>query len=367
MVNTTRLVCGASIAVLLLAAVPAPAQRIQFPSATPPGGIGPTPGPTAALEGNIQLPPSGWDPYATPGTQPPSLFPQDPYLSSPYPQGASQGYVATMQRFLQEVRLDYHWFAGHGPRELGINDAELTATFAIPMFRSQQTPLLITPGFAAHFFEGPVVTPATGTADLPAHVFDAYLDSAWNPEITPWLGGELGIRIGVYSDFTKVTAESIRYIGHGLAVISLTPQFKIKAGVFYLDRNLIKILPAGGLVWMPNSDIQFDILFPNPKFSKRLTTFRDTEWWIYVRGEYGGNAWTINRVPAALVGTDPQFQRVDYNDIRVALGVEFERLTGGFNGLFEVGVACDRQIYYVSQTPEYNPRTTFFLRGGVAY
>ena len=27
-----------------------------------------------------------------------------------------------MQRFVQHVDLDYHWFAGHGAQELGIND-----------------------------------------------------------------------------------------------------------------------------------------------------------------------------------------------------------------------------------------------------
>ncbi len=149
------------------------AQRVQFPSAVPPG-------PTAALQGNIQLPPPGWDPYATPGMQAPSLLTNDPYLQSPYPQGAPQGYVAQMQRFLQEVRLDYHWFAASGNRKLGINDVELTATFAIPPGRWQQPPVLVTPGFAAHFFDGPVTPtpmPSVVSADLPPHVFDAYLDS----------------------------------------------------------------------------------------------------------------------------------------------------------------------------------------------
>ncbi len=171
--------------------------------------------------------------------------------------------------------------------------------------------------------------------------------------------------MGVYSDFSKVTAESIRYIGSGLGVVRISPQFQLKAGVFYLDRNLIKILPAGGLVWMPNADTQLDILFPNPKFSRRMTTYHDTEWWIYLRGEYGGNAWTVERVWGLPV--DPKFQEVDYNDIRVALGLEFERLTGGLNGMFEAGVAFDRQIYYRSQTEQYDPSTTFFLRGGLAY
>ena len=65
-------------------------------------------------------------------------MPQDPCL----PAGAPAVTFATVQKFLQHVDLDYHWFAGHngtanvanGDQELGINDVELSATFAFPHF-----------------------------------------------------------------------------------------------------------------------------------------------------------------------------------------------------------------------------------------
>lgn len=323
----------------------------------PPGAVAPSygpgfpSGPSATFQGNIQ-PPTTWDPYGTPGVQPAPLFPQDPYLSGP---GYPTGTMATMQRFLQEMRLDYIWMPGTGPEELGIHDADLSATFAVPFFYNQQTPLLVTPGFAFQLWNGPVAP------DFPARTFEAYLDTAWNPQVTPTFGGELAFRIGVYSDFSKISDESIRYMGHGLAVISLSPSFQVKAGVMYLDRIRLKILPAGGIVWTPNPDTRFEILFPNPKLATRLTTVGNTDWWLYCRGEYGGDSWTVKRF-----GSNLQ-QQVDYNDFRFAVGLEYERL-GCVNGRFEVGIAFERELFYRSPTtPAFEPNPTVFAGGAFAY
>ena len=157
------------------------------------------------------------------------------------------------------------WMPGKSDKEFSINDVELTATFAFPFFYNPQTPLLITPGFAIHYWSGPTGLSKDYGIDLPPRVYDAYLDTAWNPQVTQWLSGELDFRIGVYSDFQRFDAKSIRYIGDAFAVLAFTPSFRVKAGVMYLDRNHIKLLPSGGIVWTPNSDVRFDILFPNPK------------------------------------------------------------------------------------------------------
>jgi len=93
----------------------------------------------------------------------------------------------------------------------------------------------------------------------------------------------------------------------------------------------------------------------------RLADYYNTEWWIYARGEYGGGSWMVDRADPNL-GRD----RIDYNDIRTSVGLEFIRPR--FSGLFEVGVAFDREIVYVSTPPPVTrPRPTVFLRGSVAY
>ncbi len=349
-------------ALIAVVAVPASAQRVQFPSAVPPPpyNVAPSPavvgpGPTATFDGTIQPPPAQWDPYATPGATPPPLLPQDPYFqyggpSTVGPQGTT---FQRVQKFVQEVRLDYVWMPGNGQKEFGINDIELNVTFAIPFLYNTETPLLVTPGFAINLWNGP------SGIDLPPRVYDAYLDAAWNPQATSWFGGELSFRIGAYSDFKKVTNESMRYMGKGMAVLSFSPNIKVKAGMWYLDRNRIKILPAGGLVWTPNPDVQFDILFPNPKFARRLANYGNTEWWIYLRGEYGGGAWTIT-MPAPI-----GVHSMDYNDMRCAVGVEFMN-QGRLTGLFETGLAFERELY-ADTGDKFSITSTVFLRGGLAY
>ena len=333
-------------------------------TAYPPGVTPPyAPGATATLQGNIQ-PPSMWDPYATPGCQSQGLLPQDPCLPSsqamtfPTPSGT----IAKVKRFFQGASMEYVWMPGNGPQELGINDVELSATFALPFFYNPDSPLYVTPGFAAHYWNGPSVALVPAPSDFPPRTYDAYLDAEWNPQINQVLGGELSFRVGVYSDFTKVVNESLRYQGRGVMVLSLSPNMQVKAGVEYLDRQRIKLFPVGGLVWSPSPDYRFEIVFPDPKLAVRLQSFGNTDWWLFFRGEYGGGSWTIKGVAPG--ETDLLAQR-DYNDTRAAVGVEFDSASRA-DGFFEVGVAFEREIYGDGIRIR-TPNPTVFAGAGLHY
>jgi hypothetical protein len=339
----------------------APAVGPTTPTYTAPGTSAPTfapgygaapvatPGPAATFNGTI-LPPPSWDPYATPGMQQPSLMSQDPYLPTPSLQYPT---TAGLTRFLQEVRIDYTWMDGKNdkPNYFSYNNVELTATFALPFLYSQQNPLLVTPGFDFYFLDTPI-------SDTP-RAYDAFIDTEWNPQITPYFGGELGFRIGIYSDFEKWDGRALRYTGHGLLTLMLSPSFKLKGGIVYFDRVDVKLLPAGGVVWTPNQDWRFDVLFPNPRISRRMCTSGVSDWWAYVRGEYGGDSWVFST---------PINDQVDYNDYRIALGIESVRRGGGGNFLFEVGYAFKREL--VARGNRNNPLDvpdTVFLRAGLAF
>ncbi len=363
---------GAPSAPGLLSSPPSPTYSQG--GAAPGGGTQPyspqpstLPQPSAAPGGAVQPPPADWDPYATPGGTPSALLPTDPYFQS-----SPNFSLATAKKFIQHIDLDYHWFAGHGDHELGIHDMGMSVTCAFPMFYNSQTPLLVTPGFFLHSWDGPVsVMPAAPgdpwPADLPPRTYDAYLDAAWNPQVTQWFGGELNFRIGIYSDFNRVSGESIRYMGKGLAVLQFSPSVRIKAGAWYLDRNKTKLLPAGGICWTPNPDVYFDILFPNPEVGKRLTTWGNTDWWMYFSGDYGGGSWTIKRDSGLGVPTDGEYDSFDYNDIRFAVGLRFETLRK-FQGKFEVGFSCARELIYRSYLPPaFYPHNTVYVGGGVSY
>jgi hypothetical protein len=130
-------------------------------------------------------------------------------------------------------------------------------------------------------------------------------------------------------------------------------------GAVYLDRVQVKILPAGGLIWTPNPDARYEILVPNPRGSRRLTTLGNNELWWYITGEYGGGSWT-----GSLTSGNNQF---DYNDIRVAGGIESFSMRG-FYAFFEVGYVWDRKIVYrLNDLPAYPASDTIQLRAGVAW
>ncbi|MBN2216188.1 MAG: hypothetical protein JW719_02300 [Pirellulales bacterium] len=325
------------------------------PSLTPvtPGQVA---GPVPAYGSTVETPSSTWDPYAPPGsTPPPTLLPQDYY--PPVPAAPE---LTKMQRLIDELRLDYHLLAARGSKKFGTNDLELSTTVALPLFYNKETPLLVTPGFAFHWWEGPVTgAPVPGVlANLPPRVYDAYVGAAWNPQVTSQLGGELAFRVGVYSDFERVRNESIRYTGHGLFNLALSPSFRVKGGVVYYDRVRIKMLPAAGFVWTPNPDTEFDIFFPSPRISRRLWNYGNTEWWLYCRGEYGGGSWTV--VDQA---TDT-LEQVDYNDLRFSVGLQFDRMDK-IGGLIEVGTAFDRELLVRRTWDKFDPSTTIFLRAGL--
>ena len=352
------------------------AQRVQFPSAapniTPAPGFAPTPQPT--------LP--GFDPYGNPllGTPPadvpynaaPQFSPQGPISPAPgvaqpqfpqqggsvYPSGTpfqwesgayqyqnSDGSVVRLQRFLQQISFEHTWIYGEQSfDDLGINRTELAATFGIPIFYNPNTPLLLTPGFAFNWLDGPVTpldpngVPLPGSADLPARVYDAYLDAAWHPQLADWLHADLGLRTGVWTDFEEVNSDSVRILGRGLGVLSFSPQFDFLVGVWYLDRNRVKLLPAGGVHWRPSPDMDAYLVFPNPKLRMRSRSVGSSQWWIYFAGEYGGGRWTVERDGG--IGDD-----IDYNDLRAIFGVEWETQTQA-RGHVEVGYVFDREILF---------------------
>ncbi|MEN6450639.1 MAG: hypothetical protein ABFC96_09125 [Thermoguttaceae bacterium] len=352
-------------------AMPAPGVGSTY---TAPAGTPSMPG--AAVGGAIPPPPTTWDPYGTPGAPSGPLLSQDPLIPAAACPSFSMG---TMQKFIQHVDLGFNWFAGNGDHELGIDDVNLSATFAFPIFGRGADPctppLLVTPGFAVHYWSGPVSefpSPPDfrAPADMPPRTYDAYLDFAWNPQFNSFLGAELNFRTGVFSDFFLVTNQSLRYTGKGMGVLRLSDHMVVKAGIWYIDRVNIKLLPAGGLAWTPNPDVYFDIFFPNPEIGRRLTTYGNTEWWMYARGDYGGGVWTIRRNTDFYNGVDfPKISDdlVEYDDIRVAAGLRFKTLRQ-MQGNFEVGLACSRQLNYKSDLPSsFFPNNTVYIGAGLSY
>ncbi len=325
------------------------------PTAPPALGSGTptTPAPATGSPGTAIPSLPDWDPYSSDplNTTPATPTPQPAITPDPFLPGQSP--LAQQMRFLQQVRFEYTLLGRNG--DLGQNQLELFGTFVFP-FAYQVAPLEVTPGFAVQLWDGPDGTTALTDPDLPGQTYSAYLDIGWRPQLTTNLSAELGIRPGVYSDFDHVSSDSLRIKGRGLGLYRYNPQWQIVAGVIYLDRFDVKILPAGGAIWTPTPDVRWEILFPQPKLAQRLTTWGNTEWWWYIGGEYGGDGWTVRRANGAS-------DAFDYDDLRLIGGLEFRPVgsLGGLQGQIELGYIFDRKLKYVSGL-RYKAKDTIMLR-----
>lgn len=345
----------------------APANVTPWPSTSlqpsPSGGVTPWNGGAATAPSTLFPSPGTTNPYAAPpaayGTYP--AYPQ----ASPgvlFPNGVLAGNSTVSPwvepfRILQHPRFSDTWLSGgDDERDLGIHDLEFAITGAWPEFLVSTQPLYVTPTFLLHLWDGPTDI----AADLPPNAYSAFVDFFWASDPNRPFGAEVGVAVGAFTDFETFNTHSIRVIGEGFGVLRLTPALTFKLGVWYLNRNDLKLLPAGGFVYQPNPQTKIDLLFPNPKFSQYLTTIGNSDVWYYIAGEYGGGAWTIERA-------DGSSDRVDINDIRVKIGFDWINQRN-WRGFVEAGYAFDRQVVYVvDPSDSFSPRNTFLLGAGFSF
>lgn len=300
--------------------------------------------------------------YGGPGAYPPAY---GGAANGWNPQGTifTGGAYPEFIRFCQGPRFRHAYLHGNDdPDALMINDTDLALAFAIPNFFYSTQPLYLMPTFSFHQWAGP--HSSTG-ADLPPRAYSAFLDSGWQSDPNRILGAELGLRVGMFSDFETANADSLRVLGRGIGRLRLTPQATIKAGVIYLDRNKVKLLPAGGLLWQPNPDTRFDLFFPEPKLAHYLATVGTQDMWWYVGGYYGGGSWTITRESG-------MEDSIDINDIRLVLGLEWGRndqlRDGRRVGFLEAGYVFNRELLYKhSPMDNLDLQDTFMIRAGLGY
>lgn len=330
-----------------------PAGAPMSPGAAPPSFSPPPPGA-----------PSGYPSSVYPSESPSSLFP-----GGLAPGGSFVGFMPDLHahRLLQGPRLRHGYIAdsGDGADDLSINDTDVSVAFAFPRFLYSTQPLYVVPSFGLHLWDGPRSTGGPRSADLPSAVYDGFLDFGWQSDPNQIFGLELGTRVGAFTDFDTFNSDSIRVMGKALVSFRLTPTSTLKGGAYYLDRNDIQLIPAGGLLWQPDPMTRFDIFFPEPKLAHYWRTVGTHDVWWYLAGDYGGGSWTIERA-------DETEDSVDLNDLRVMFGLEWGRSdllrTGRRSGFLEAGYVFAREVEY-RRSPEddFEPDNAFMVRAGIGY
>lgn len=281
--------------------------------------------------------------------------------------GSSYGQSPSFIRLFQGPRIRHAYIHGNNDHNaLGINDTDVAIALVIPNALFSNQPLYLLPSFSLHLWDGPNPTVAPGnTADLPPNAFSAFLDTGWQSDPNQIFGAELGLRVGVFSDFNAISSDSIRVMGRGIGRIRMTPQATLKLGVFYLDRNRVEFLPAVGVLFQPNPTTRLDLFFPEPKLSAFLTTLGNKDLWWYVAGYYGGGNWTVERT----AGTQDS---VDINDVRIVAGLEWGQnemmRDGRRTGFAEFGYVFERELLYKRRPIDnLDLQNNFVIRVGLGY
>lgn len=347
-------------------------------------------------EGRQFLEPSALEPYPVPGRvqlasqmEQPELLPPPPREDVFFPPGANPGLQPEMQSetqydllqrppsivdipreynsdgteklspfksgFFQKLCLSAAWL-GHGddPADLGITEIETSLTVALPA-PIRDWPLFITPGFNMYWLADP-----GGIHDLPPQLYTAYLDFTWAPQIIANHRLLLTVAPSLYTDFDASTSEAFRLTGKGIWVWDVVPdKLQVVAGVLYLNRDNIRLLPAGGLIWKPTPDFCFELIFPKPKLGARVNVGTGYEDWVYVTAEFGGNTWAIHRVGGVA-------DKVTWIDYRAMVGYE-RRIDGGAGYRLEAGYVFGREVEYASGIGDFDPTPTFVIRGGITF
>jgi hypothetical protein len=258
----------------------------------------------------------------------------------------------------QKVLFEAAYLApGPSPaRGLGMDDVQLQGIFAVPC-PTRESPLVITPGFAVHYLQGPQ------NVDLPPQLHEGYAEFRWLSQVTPQWGLDLSLTPGFFSDFNQDSSKAFRLAGHAAAAWTCNENTKIVLGAAYLDRFDVEVIPIGGVVWTPYEDAKFDLIFPHPKISHRIRWYSppgdQVQDWVYVAGESAGDMWAIRR-------TDGRDDLVVLSDYRLILGTE-RKVAGGMSARLEIGYVFGRRIRYSSDTPEFRPADTVMVRGGLTY
>ncbi len=276
-----------------------------------------------------------------PSGSPSTLFPEGLIGGTVFP-GMSGGEGYSAYQLFRGPRFRYGYVGfGDEPDDLNMNDIDVSVVFAFQNFLYSNQPLFVVPSFSLHLWDGPKSS-AKG-ADLPGSAYSAFLDVGWNSDPNQMFSTELGVRVGAFTDFDTFDSESIRVLGKALVSFRLTPTSTLKGGVYYLDRNDLKLVPAGGVLCQPNPLTRIDLFFPQPKYARYARTIGTQDVWWYFSGDYGGGAWTITRA-------NGQEDSIDINDIRAIMGLEWGRSdeirAGRRLGFAEIGYVFNREVNY---------------------
>jgi hypothetical protein len=279
-----------------------------------------------------------------PGTNEPSL------RESLTPPGARNG-------FFQRVDFDADYLPPFGSYNLGWTDVHADVVTALPFF-TRENPIIITPSYTARFLDRPLFL------DLPSQLNDVAMDfHIFRVFDNHWIA-DFAVTPGLFADNHSFgSSDAFRVNGRAVGVYAPTIDLKYALGVTYVDGGWSKIVPVAGVIYKPNDDVEYSLIFPTPRISWRLPWSPipgKDERWMYIEMDYLNAAWAFEKSN----GTPDVLYSRDY---RLILGFE-RKIVHGLSHRFEIGYVFNRDIKIASvSSDDISFDDTLLVRAGISY
>jgi len=269
-----------------------------------------------------------------------------PTPSAPPPEPA----VASESLSLPATRLTAIWLAAGGAHGFGMTDLDCNHTWLLGY--DDLPPLNITPGLGMHLWSGP------RDLNLPAQVYDAYVDFLWRPLDGERGGISFGFTPGLYGDFARLDGHTFQCTGWTLANYRFNSAWNVLGGVAYVRQLRSHWLPVGGIVWSPNDDTRVELLIPKPRLVRRYRSDESGSAFWYLAGQLGGGA-------LAVADTQTSNVLVSYSDLRLLVGLESFHVRGREWNV-EMGYVFSRHLA-INGDQAQSPRGTTLLQASLAF
>jgi hypothetical protein len=165
----------------------------------------------------------------------------------------------------------------------------------------------------------------------------------------------VGVTPTYFSDFRATNSDAFRLLGRAVGFYARSERTQFVLGAVYLNiGEEIPLLPVAGIIWAPQDDLRYELVFPQPVIGRRIQASACRERWLFVSGEFAGGSWATQRDSGVK-------DVVNYSDWRVITGLE-TRFSDGHGWRAEVGYTFGRWLDYDSGIGDVDPDSTLMLR-----
>ncbi|MEO1498484.1 MAG: DUF6268 family outer membrane beta-barrel protein [Planctomycetota bacterium] len=230
----------------------------------------------------------------------------------------------------QGARSTYEYLPGFDNDSFGHQAWLASVDFGTPPL-VLKAPLLISPGYGVHLFDGPA------GLDVPATVHDLQLSFAtFRPLTDRWLFRG-NVIVGLYGDEHSLDdADAVQVTGFAMGIYNASPQWQWAVGAGYVNNADLSVIPVVGVI-NDRGWIKYEAMMPRPRIVVPLDQTPGRESSVYLSGEFGGGVWAVRR-PSGV--TEP----LQLSRYAVLLG--YERKAPGGAWRYELGYVFGRELEY---------------------